>query len=206
MNSGIKKIAYFSTVIVLIILSYVTLMRYNQKDSVKSITMAILGSERKAENYFHNEESIIEVNNGLSWYIYLDNKLGESATISIKIKMLDHNASSPNSTSCEASPSQVLIQIDDYIESNDIREIPFNWIVTEVMNSNYTLLITKVEINGQSFDTNIGPNNYNEEFCIVFELWVLDKTIDAHIFTYDIGGDHKCVWNQISFKLEQGEL
>ena len=206
MNSGIKKIAYFSTVIILIILSYVTLMRYNQKDSVKSITMAILGSERKAEDYFHNEESIIEVNNGLSWYIYLDNKLGESATISIKIKMLDHNASSPNSTSCEASPSQVLIQIDDYIESDDIREIPFNWIVTEVMNSNDTLVITKVEINGQSFDTSIGPNNLNEEFRMVFELWVLDKTIDAHIFTYDIGGDHKCVWNQICFKLEQSEL
>jgi hypothetical protein len=206
MNGGLKKIAYFSTVVILIILSYVTLIRYNQKDSVKSITMAILGSERKAEDYFHNEESIIEVNNSLSWYIYLDNKLGESATISIKIKLLDYNASSPNSTSCVASPSQVLIQIEDYIESNDIREIPFNWMVTEVMNVTYTLLITKVEINGQSFDTYVGPNNLNEEFCMVFELWVLDSTTDAYIFTYDSGGEQKCVWNQICFKLEQGNL
>ena len=60
------------------------------------VELGLLGENKTADSYFSNEDSILEIGEKSSWYIYVHNHLGSAQTISLRVKLLNSLMELPN--------------------------------------------------------------------------------------------------------------
>jgi hypothetical protein len=164
------------------------------------LTMTILGNKGTAGNYFMNSSSTIVIGEKVDWNIQLYDSMKDMAYLSIKIKILNSNASSPDVILCTPTDEPMIYQINKIMVERDEVNISFSWEIEEVIKSDDHYKIKSIVINDEKIITNFDMNK-DMKLKLIFELWKYNVNNDQFEFKLFNNGDYICIWNQINFKL-----
>jgi hypothetical protein len=164
------------------------------------LMMTILGNKGTVENYFANSGSTIVIGEKVDWNIQLYDSMKEMVYLSIKIKILDFNASSPDVILCTPTDEPTIYQINKIMMEHDEVNMPFSWKIEEVIKSGDHYKIKSIVINDERVVTNFDMNK-DMKLKLIFELWKYNVNNGQFEFKLFNDGDYMCIWNQINFKL-----
>ena len=121
--------------------------------------------------------------------------------MSIRVKIINNTIPSPNSISCDPSPSNTIYEFNRIVERGQKIFIPFNWSIINYEIVNEKPIILELLLNNNTLN-NLSING--ERFRIIFELWVFNEDSNDFEFAW-INEDlsNQCAWNQIWFNLSQ---
>ena len=199
----LNKWKYFFICVYACILILVNFSFYfvdNNKYDNPYFVLAILGDGLKSESYFPEDNSTINLGVKLSWFIYVYNGMGVSQYIKIKVKFLSSSLDSPNTTLCLPCSGSTLYEIKTIIKNNETWIVPFVWIIESMDVTAEYINIKSIRINNDILEVNVN-NDGDQEYKIVFELWVYDVSIGDFVFDLSGFSISRCLWNQLYFKI-----
>lgn len=203
MNLDDWKLVFITatSLIVLLILSPYIIELLPSLPEESFFSLAILGKDGTADQYYPNNVPFIIPEVANQWYIYVHNHRGKVQQIKIKVKIMDFDTSPPNITTCTPGPIQEITEFQRVLLENETMLIPFKWTITEAVQNGEMIDISQIQINeftlkyDHSFKIDI-------KMRVIFELWVYNDVSNIYSFDwYDLGETH-CVWNQIQFNIK----
>ena len=172
-------------------------------NSEKFFSLAILGQDKKVDQYFPRNIPVIEEDQKINWTIYLLNSYDEIVYFSIRVKLANDTVPDPNSVSCNPSSSPVIYEFNRFLEKDSEIYIPFEWTLL-----NYNVMNNKIELTNIMINDIVLNNTSISgiKFRFIFELWVFNENYDRFEFAW-INEDlvKNCAWNQIWFIISQEE-
>jgi hypothetical protein len=173
----------------------------NQKEE-SFFSLAILGENGKANDYFPTDEPIIFLNTPARWHVYLYNKMGEAQQVKIKVKLSDSKTLPPNSTTCTPSSAIEIFEFRRVLRDNDNITIPLEWKIIDISENEESDSVLIININNY-----LTPLNFevfeDEKIKMIFELWVYDVMLHDFKFEWSDLGETRCIWNQITFHISR---
>ena len=162
--------------------------------------MAILNENNETKSYFPNEENLILLNETIKWHIYLHNQPTTSVNLHIKTKIINEIDKLPDSILCIPSLGPEIYNIEQKMDENSIKIIPFYWKVTQILHNETHKIITSIEINEEEISCEI-TTSINGDFRIIFELWIKEPDTDLFVFKWKSREEAQCIWNYFRFKV-----
>ena len=136
----------------------------------------LLGPTRKAEGYTFN----VQINESNLIYVGVGNRLGSSAYYRVYMKL--RNQTHPLPTASNSSPSMLppLYEFDMFIRDDEVWEKPLDFIVSEALITNDTMLLKSLQANRFVFQVE-GFSLWDKErlgfyYQLFFELWLYNMT------------------------------
>jgi len=164
------------------------------------VAMGILGEGMRAEGYYPNGNSSLEVNSQVQWYIYLYNHRPAPSSVLIRVKVINSTVPSPNRTLRAPCPADSAFETTTVLRTNETRLIPYTWLVSEAFRSGDSLIVNKLVINGSDVYPNVSCGD-GGGFRMIFELWTYDEASQGFRFGWEFKGEYYCVWNQMWFNV-----
>jgi hypothetical protein len=164
------------------------------------IELGILGQDEKAEGYFLNDNSTLEVGSQVHWYIYLHNHIGSVQYVSVRIKLLNSTMKMPNDQEHIPSPYAFFVEFPAFLSVNDTQLVPFSWGVSDAVSQNGSIILKHLIVNGQTVDVNVSASG-DHFFCMVFELWVYDQSSHEYRFGWESGKEFSSASLNIWFRV-----
>lgn len=177
-----------------------TILPKQQEESFFSL--AILGENGKANDYFPTDEPTIFLNTPVRWQVYIYNKMGEAQQVMIKVKISDSKTIPPNSTTCTPSSAIEIYEFRRALQDNETITIPLEWEITEISENEESYNILKVNINNYLIPINFDVFE-DERIKMIFELWVYDVILHDFKFEWSDLGETRCIWNQLTFSISR---
>jgi hypothetical protein len=162
--------------------------------------MAILGPYQTADQYYPMNDPNIGLNTPLSWHLYLHNRMNQTQSVRVKVKLLNSTLQSPNSSLGIPSPASTVIEITQLLTVNETRIYPFLWQITDIVYTEDSIILNELQINDSYIRANSISTNSNS-FRLVFELWLFDEKSQQFEFNRTYLEKSLCVWNQIWFNV-----
>ena len=192
-------LAFFSLLILTFSISYVASER-NVSD--KFLSLAVLGSNMMAENYYPRANSTIIVGETVKWYLNIQNHFGNPEYLQLRLKLLNSSRYLPhdNFSRSTSSPVSQIFEEERMMPDNSTWIIPMNWTVTGVDENHTTIMslnINGVKINGVNTRSLTG-----KDFMIVFELWRYDTKSKNFVFIWPSRTGERTAWDQLWFSLK----
>lgn len=184
----------------LISINIVFYFKINPSNKKSIISLAVLGQNLEAQKYFPNDNDTLNLGVNLRWFIYLQNDMDEIQYFLIKVKIINSDIPSPNISYCYPCPAPSIYEIRRILLNNETLIEPFVWSINNAIKNNETITILKININGHLIDTEI-VKRIDEEFKIIFEIWVYDGSLNEFVFNLSDISLSRCLWNQFFFDL-----
>jgi uncharacterized membrane protein len=146
--------------------------------------LGLLGKDKKAEGYFPNGNSTLEVGSQILWHIYVHNHMGSVQNVSIRIKLLNSTMNAPNDKEHIPSPYPSFVEFAISLSIDETLLVPFSWSITEAVSQNDSIIIKQLTINEQTIKIDFLISS-NDSFRMVFELWVYDPTSNEYKFGWE---------------------
>jgi uncharacterized membrane protein len=150
--------------------------------------LGMLGSNKKAEDYFLGNTSDVEVGSKLVWYIYLGNHMGSPQNVIVRVKLLNSTMTAPDDRAHEPSPYTVSFEVPVSLAVDETTLVPFVWKVSEANYLNGSMVIKGLLINDVPVAVN-ASSLVGSRFKLVFELWVYDQSLGNYRFFWASKGE-----------------
>jgi len=149
--------------------------------------LGLLGKEGKAESYFPDDDSIINIGTPMSWLIYVHNHMGSEQDVSIRVKILNSTMRAPDDLEHEPSPKLYFLEIPISLSVDETVLVPYSW---SVLDAEYRkgIVVKGLIVNGESVEVDVKSFS-DGRFRIVFELWVYDQESGESIFGWYSKGE-----------------
>jgi hypothetical protein len=170
-------------VVVVLILTVTVVSSYWPKYEERFFEFALLGSEKKAENYFPNQNSTIEKQTPLLWHIFLHNHMGSEQTVIVRVKLLNSTMTMPNDLNHSPSPHLPFLEFSTVLTIDDTIQLPFSWSILEAVPSNGSIVMT---VNNEIIVGDVS-SFVDNQLRMVFELWVYNPLTEQYEFGWDSG-------------------
>ena len=146
--------------------------------------LSLLGKDKKAEGYFLNDNSTLEVGSQVLWYIYIHNHMGSLQNVSVRIKLLNSTMEVPNDREHKPSPFASFVEYPASLSVDDTLFVPFSWGILDVVSQNSSIILKRLMVNGQTVEVNVSAFS-DYLFRMFFELWVYDQSSHEYKFGWE---------------------
>jgi hypothetical protein len=171
----------------------------------KFIALSTVGSSMKADNYYPSGNSTVKPEDLVQWYINLDNHMGQSQFVSLRMYLLNSTQSpsfAENSTS-EGAIGQIY-ESQFLLDNNAKVILPINWTINKITTQNQTIEIDNLQVNGRNVrgESNMFSSN-GGNFRVEVVVFTYDSTMKEFVplkNSNDVNGNN-ITWNQVWFKL-----
>lgn len=195
-----NPIFIIGALILFLILAVAVISAFWPKYEERFFELGLLGRDKKAEGYFLNDNSTIEVGSQLVWYIYVHNHIGEEQKVSVRIKLLNSTMEDPDDRRNKPSPYPFFAEFPLLLSVDETVIIPFSWSVLEAISQNDSIIIKSLMVNGEAIE--VGVSAFSDySFRIVFELWVYDPSIREYRFGWQSGEESHSASTYIWFRV-----
>jgi hypothetical protein len=143
--------------------------------------LGLLGKDKKAEGYYPNDNSTLEVGSQIFWHIYVHNHIGSAQRVSVRVKLLNSTMEAPDDRKNKPSPYPFLIEFPLSLSIDETILVPFSWSILDVVSQNDSIIVKRLIINNETIEVSV-PAFSDNSFRMVFELWVYDSTSDEYKF------------------------
>jgi hypothetical protein len=144
--------------------------------------LGLLGKDKKAEGYYPNDNSTLEVGSPILWYIYVHNHMGSVQDVSVRVKLLNSTMETPNDREHKPSPYPFFIEFPLSLSTDETMLVPFSWSILEAVSRNDSIVIKRLIVNNQTVEVDV-PTFSDNSFRMVFELWVYD--LSSHEYKFE---------------------
>ena len=201
MNLKEWRLIFLTTYILVVVgIFYPVARPLIKRDEGSFLSMAILGNNDSTGDYFYSDESTINFGEEVNWKIRIYNGLKDTVYISIKVKLTEQNAPSPNTDTGTPSDAQTIYEIYRVITKSENVVFPFTWEIGEIEVIDSENIIKSLVVNDKIIKTDIGLND-DLRSKLIFEVWRYDIDTNQFEFSIDMGKEEQCIWNQIIFKI-----
>ena len=159
----------------------------------------LLGKDKKADGYYPNGNSTLNVGSQVNWYIYIHNHLENNQNVILKIKLLNSTMDLPNDKEHTPSPFIPILEFPLSLSVEDKLFVPFNWTSIEAIFQKNSTILKSMMINDQMVEINVPASN--SFYRIVFELWVQDQVSEEYKFGWESGEGFSSASIYIGFEL-----
>lgn len=173
---------------------------YMPKRGERFLTLALLGEEGMAELYYPENDPSIEVNEVVHWTLYLNNHMGETEYVAVRVKLINSTMSAPNNILCSPSSAPIIYEFQRVIMHNETCYFPLSWSIFKVKQNSNFLNVDSITINGDIIDTNVDAL-HGYFFRFVIELWTYDEMLGDFRFGWNNYDEEQCTWNQVWFNV-----
>ena len=159
----------------------------------------ILGGNGLLADYFPRGNPNLRAGVKVDWTIGVQNDMGNSQIIEVRVKVANQTIDSPNDLNYTASPAPELMRIDQALLNNETSEFPFVWSISNATSTKDSTQILAIQVNNQTYRISdwMAKKGYN--FRLIFELWSLRTTSNEFVFDFGSDGGHRQAWLQVWF-------
>ena len=191
-NSPLKR--YGRRIIVcavlLILISTVTAFTFFWPKYEQSFfELGLLGENRKAEQYYKDNDPNINISSRINWYIYVHNYMHTPQFVNIKVKLLNSTMLPPNDRLHLPSPFPPLVEYSVSLNTNGAVVLPFSWSILNASRSGDSIVIDRLTVDNSTVSSEVYSSSSNM-FRLVFELWVYNQTSQKYDFGWRSGSDY----------------
>ena len=199
-----RTILLAAGIIIFLILSMATIVAFWPKYDESFFELGLLGKDRRAENYYPNNNPTIGTGVELDWYLYVHNHMQTQQNISINVELL--NASMGMSDNLEHKNTvSPLIEFPLSLSTDSTVFVPFSWSILDAEYQNGSIIIKRLMINNQTIDVNISALP-DFSFKIAFKLWVYDPISKEYHFEWKNGNLSSSASVYIGFKVDVSKI
>ena len=188
------------TIGAMVLASVYIIVQLRPKYQERFIAMGILGTNRRAEDYYPGNGMSMKVGDQVHWYIYIYNHWDEANEVSILVKFLNSTMPPPDNLEDEPSPVQPVFEITVVLDENETRLMPFFWHVQDAEFGENMTVISRLTINDETVALNVSGER-GSLFRIVFELWLFNEKKEIFEYGWHFRDAHYSVWNGMWFNL-----
>ena len=167
-----------------LILSVAVISAFWPKYEERFFELGLLGKNKKAEEYYPNNNSTLQLGSSVLWHIYLHNHMGSIQNVSVRVKLLNSTMQAPDDRKHEPSPFPNFMEFPVSLSVDETLLIPVSWSVVEASSQEGNVTISGLSVNNQTFNMSVLSSN---RFRMVFELWVYDQSSQQYKFGWDSG-------------------
>jgi len=150
--------------------------------------LGMLGSDKKAEDYFLGNTSDVEAGSKLVWYIYLGNHMGSPQNVIVRVKLLNSTMMAPDDRAHDPCPYPSIYEVPVSLAMDETTLVPFIWEVSEADLLNDSVVVKGLLINDVPVAVNASAL-VGSRFRLVCELWVYDQSLGDYRFFWASKGD-----------------
>jgi uncharacterized membrane protein len=161
----------------------------------------VLGANHTTTNYFPRNNPEILVGEPINWYLGVTDNTSTMQLVSIVVKIGNQTISTPDDQNGTDSPAPILTEYARFIIDNDTWEIPFVWSVSNATMNAGSTYITRLQVNNQTYPIPTWSAKNGDNFRIIFELWTWQTDNNTFEFGWNIEGQHRVAWLQVSFNM-----
>jgi len=145
--------------------------------------LGLLGSAKRAEQYYPNDDSVLNVGSQVNWHLYVHNHMGSYQNVIVRVKLLNSTMELPNDREHKPSPFSFFVEFPLSLSINETLLVPFSWSILEAISQNDSIIIKRLILNDQVFEVHV-PASSDSFFRMVFELWVYDQASQEFTFAW----------------------
>jgi len=179
-----KSLLVIGVLLSVLILSIAIISAFWPKYEERFFELGLLGKNKKAEEYYPNNNSTLQLGSSVLWHIYLHNHMGSPQNVSIRVKLLNSTMQAPDDREHEPSPFPYFMEFPVSLSIDETLLIPVSWSVVEATTQEGNVNINRLRVDDQTFNMSILSSN---RFRMVFELWVYDQSSQQYRFEWDSG-------------------
>jgi len=179
-----KPILVIGVLVSVLILSVAVISAFWPKYEERFFELGLLGKNKKAEEYYPNNNSTLQLGSSVLWHIYLHNHMGSIQNVSVRVKLLNSTMQAPDDRKHEPSPFPYFMELPVSLSVDETLLIPVSWSVVEASSQEGNVTISGLSVNNQTFNMSVLSSN---RFRMVFELWVYDQSSQQYKFGWDSG-------------------
>jgi hypothetical protein len=179
-----KPVFIIGTLVLFLIIVLAVLSALWPKYEERFFELGLLGKDKKAEGYYPNDNSTLEVGSQILWYIYVHNHMGSVQNVSVRVKLLNSTMETPNDREHKPSPYAFFVEFPLSLSVDETLLVPFSWSILEAVSQNNSVIIKSLIVNNQTIEVNVTTFSDNS-FRMVFELWVYDLSSNEYKFCWE---------------------
>lgn len=158
------------------------------KSEYNFFEIGLLGKDQLAKDFFPNNDSNLNVDSQIDWYIYLHNHMGSYQDVVIKAKLVDLVLPLPDDLEHMPLQSDPFFEIPFSLSTDETQLIPFSWSISEISTQNEMTIITSILVNNSEISLN-DVVSQSSSFRMIFELWVYNQSSKTYEFSWENGLD-----------------
>lgn len=147
---------------------------------------ALLGEDKRAEDYYPNDNPNINVSSPIRWYIYIHNYMHSVQDVKIRVKLLNATMQAPNDREHMPSPYPHILEVPVHLDVDETLILPLFWSVSGILHEENLIVINELTINNETIGVSL-PSFTSNRFRIVFELWVYNQSSQEYEFGWESG-------------------
>ncbi|MEM3704240.1 MAG: hypothetical protein QXX79_07490, partial [Candidatus Bathyarchaeia archaeon] len=124
-----NPIFIIGALVLFLIIVVAVLSAFWPKYEERFFELGLLGKDRKAEGYYPNDNSTLEVGSQILWYIYVHNHMGSAQSVSVRVKLLNSTMEAPDDRKNKPSPYPSFIEFPLFLSVDETVFVLFSWSV-----------------------------------------------------------------------------
>jgi uncharacterized membrane protein len=144
--------------------------------------LGLLGKDKTADAYFANSNSITEVGELNTWFVYVYNHKGTAQNVSVRSKLLSSSMELPDDQKHLSSNATTIAEFPLSLSANETTLFPFFWNIVKADRQNNSTIVDSIMINDKLVEVTVSDSG--SLFAIVFELWVQNNS-GRYTFEWD---------------------
>jgi hypothetical protein len=178
-----KFVFTVSVFVLVLILIVAVISAFWPRYEERFFELGLLGGEGKAEGYYPDDNSTLQIGVPILWQIYVHNHMGSVENVTVRVKIINATMTPPDDRRHEPSPTPLLTEFPLSLSVDETRLINFSWSITAAEHQNGSTIIHRLMINNEYHDVIVS----GDPFRMVFELWVYDRSTQQYRFMWESG-------------------
>jgi hypothetical protein len=199
-----KLIFVIVAIILFITLTISLISTFWPKYEERFFEFGLLGDDKRAESYYSNNNSTLNLGSPVTWYVYVHNHMGSFQDVIVRVKLLNSTMELPNNKEHKPSPYVSFVEFPLSLSIDDSQFVTFSWSILDVVSKNDSIILKSIMVNNQTVAVNVSTVS-DSFFRMVFELWVFDKSSQEYLFGWGSGEDFSSASLYLLFRADLSE-
>jgi len=187
--------------ILLIVFELIVYVSTTPRPSEQFFQLYVLGANHMASDYYPGNNSNIQPNVDVRWYLGVTNLIGSVQLVTLRVKLGNQSIPPPNDTQAIPSPAPVVAEFMRFLQNNETWEVQFSWRISNATAAEGSTRILELGINNETYALQgwSARNGYN--FRMIFELWTWNLQSEGVQFGWFAGNERHAAWLQVWFNV-----
>lgn len=189
MNLYRNKLIFSGIVVTIVFILIISLFVFFwPRSETKFFEIGLLGKDKLAKDYFPNNNSTIDLEDQINWYVYVHNHMSDNQNILLKIKLVNFTLTLPSDSQLINSEEYTFFEIPFSLLTDETQIIPIYWSLIEIDYDDEFVIIKRINLNDEMIplDNIISNNSF---FRMIFELWVYNKETQRYESGWETGNE-----------------
>jgi uncharacterized membrane protein len=197
------KRALLVSILIALTTSAIVYAALNAQPTDQFLQLYLLSEERTVGNYYPHNNTNLDLNTNITWYVGVHNLMAKTEYIALRVK-LSNQTDAYRTDSCNAVPRPVIWEYTTILAHDETFETKIMWSITNIVAMNRS---TQVDIQVNNSPVEAAAQAINGlNFMMVFEVWTLHTVDKEFTFSWTTQAQTRCARTHMWFNVTNHSL